>query len=53
LGVDGCLGQEPSNNAIEQTNGETRFVTPFAAHRERSADIAQHEGSANQLSENR
>jgi hypothetical protein len=38
LGVDGCLGQEPSNNAIEQTNGETRFVTPFAAHRERSAD---------------
>jgi hypothetical protein len=38
LGADGCLGQEPSNNGIEQTNGGRRMMMPFAAHPGRWTD---------------
>jgi hypothetical protein len=40
LGVDGCLGQEPSNIGIEQTNGGMQMMTPFAAHPGRYLDMS-------------
>jgi hypothetical protein len=41
-----CVGKtfralaSPSNNGIEQTNGELNSTTPFAAHPERSTGVS-------------